>query len=324
MTVGQLYQSESDQDPIVVGTSAWYDWLEQHTVFSYVEPVGTFTARKSRTRRGDSYWDAYHRRKGKLYRVRLGHSNMLTLERLQAVAHAFAGELTQSRQASTSAAEPITSKRQQPRTTINVGLSNSLIKTKLFRPRRGSDLILRTRLIELLNDGLSSSVTLISAPAGFGKTTLMAAWLEKNDRATAWLSLDESDNELPVFVYSFATALQTVFPDAFRAPTSLLDAPQFPSPRHMAALFIIDLADMPGDVILVLDDYHLIRNSKVHTLLDLLIEHLPPQLHLVLTTRSDPPLPLARWRAQGHGSIDKLVSSRCRMVSWCGVDEQET
>jgi LuxR family maltose regulon positive regulatory protein len=179
-------------------------------------------------------------------------------------------------------------------------MSISLIKTKLFRPRSGYDLIRRNRLIELLNTGLSSSVTLISAPAGFGKTTLLAGWLETQDRPAAWLSLDENDNELPVFVYSLATSLQTVFPDAFQATASLLKAPQFPSPNYAVALFINDLVDMPGDVILVLDDYHLIRNSKVHTLLDQLIEHLPPQLHLVLATRSDPPLPLARWRAQGR------------------------
>jgi LuxR family maltose regulon positive regulatory protein len=176
----------------------------------------------------------------------------------------------------------------------------SLIQTKLYRPRTRSDLITRARLLERLNDGLSGKVTLVCAPAGFGKTTLLAEWVQTLNRPTAWLSLDANDNELYVFVRSLTAALQSVFPDAFQATASLLEAPQFPPVEHVATLFINDLADVPEDIILVLDDYHLIRNSEVHTLLDLLIEHLPPQLHLVLATRSDPPLPLARWLARGY------------------------
>src|ERR1700693_3477214 len=90
----RLYQSETDRDPIVVGTSAWYDWLEHHTAFTFVDAVGAFTARKSMLRTRGSYWKAYRRRQGKLYRIHLGHSHALTLERLQAVARAFAGEPT--------------------------------------------------------------------------------------------------------------------------------------------------------------------------------------------------------------------------------------
>ncbi|HET8852943.1 MAG TPA: LuxR C-terminal-related transcriptional regulator, partial [Ktedonobacteraceae bacterium] len=103
-----------------------------------------------------------------------------------------------------------------------------------------------------------------------------------------------------IFVQSFTTALQTVFPDALQAMVSLLKAEQFPPPDRVATLLINDLADVSEDVVLVLDDYHLIHNSEVHTLLDLLIEHRSLPLHLVLATRSDPPLPLARWLARGH------------------------
>ena len=116
----------------------------------------------------------------------------------------------------------------------------------------------------------------------------------------AWLFLDEHDNELRVFVHALAAALRTVFPDAFGATASLLNAPQFPPPDRLATLLINDLADVPDDIILVLDDYHLIHNREIHTLLTLLIEHLPLQLHLVLISRSDPPLPLAHWRARGQ------------------------
>ena len=151
-----------------------------------------------------------------------------------------------------------------------------------------------------MNAGLSGKVTMICAPAGFGKTTLLVEWVQAIARPTAWLSLDDNDNELRVFVHALAAALQSVFPDAFQAAASLLKASQFPSLEQVATLFINDLADVPEDVILVLDDYHLIHTSEVHTLLELFIRYLPSQLHLVLATRFDPPLPLAKWLARGY------------------------
>ena len=160
-------------------------------------------------------------------------------------------------------------------------------------------MISRAHLIERLNEGLSGNITLVCAPAGFGKTTLLTEWLHTIDRTTAWLSLDEKDDELRNFVQSLTAALQTIFPDAFLATASLLKAPRIPPSDQVATMLINDLADLPEDVLLVLDDYHLIHNSDVHALLDLLIEHLPLQLHLVLATRTDPLLPLARWRARG-------------------------
>ena len=129
---------------------------------------------------------------------------------------------------------------------------------------------------------------------------MIAQWIQSIDRPTAWLSLDEHDNELRVFVQSLTAALQSAFPDAFHGIASLFEAPRFPSVEYVVPLLINDLADLPDDLMLVLDDYHLIRTREIHSLLDQLIEHLPPQLHLVLISRSDPPLPLARWRAQGY------------------------
>jgi ATP/maltotriose-dependent transcriptional regulator MalT len=292
---GRLYQPETQSEPIVVGTSAWYDWLEQHTTFSFVDAVGTFTARKSMLKTRGSYWKVYRRRQGKLYRIHLGHSHTLTLERLQAAARAFAGE-----PADLPSAQPAASLLPSPRVALNADHAMSLLQTKLYRPRTRGDMIPRARLLERLNAGLGGKVTLVCAPAGFGKTTLLAEWGQTIDRPTAWLSLDEDDNELRVFVRSLTAALQSVFPDAGEATASLFEALQYPPPGEVASLIINDLADVPEDVILVLDDYHLIHTSEVHTLLDLLIEYLPPQLHLVLATRSDPPLPLARWRARGY------------------------
>jgi LuxR family maltose regulon positive regulatory protein len=189
---------------------------------------------------------------------------------------------------------------------------NILRRTKFFRPRALSDIISRDRFLEGLNSGLSGKITLVCAPAGFGKTTLLVEWLESSGRSSAWFSLDERDNELPVFVHAFATSVRTIFPDACQNTASLLKARQLPSLEQLATLIINDLADLPEDVILVMDDYHLIHTSEIHHLLDLLIEHLPLQLHLVLATRFDPPLSLSRWRARGY--LHELRSTDLRFT----------
>jgi LuxR family transcriptional regulator, maltose regulon positive regulatory protein len=293
---GLLYHSETGEEPIVVGTPAWFDWLEHHPSFLFADLTGSFTARKNETESVAQEWQAFRRRAGKLSRLWLGPTRTLTLALLQAAAQALSGEHAP--------AEPIAvpAAAQLPvhETAVPAGPPSTLLRTKLYRPRASSDAIPRARLLERLKAGLSGTLTLLSAPAGFGKTTLLTAWLESIAHPSAWLSLDDNDNELPVFVHVLTTALQTVFPDAFQATASLLQASQFPSPIQVATLFINDLADVPEDVILVLDDYHTIHSSEIHALLDFLIEHLPSQLHLVLSTRSDPLLPLARWRAKGH------------------------
>jgi ATP/maltotriose-dependent transcriptional regulator MalT len=303
VTGGRLYRSEAESDPVVLGTPEWYDWLEQYAAFTFVDATGTFKARKSILRTGSSYWKAYRTRQGKLYRIHLGYSHTLTLEKLKATARAFAGERVSEMQTDASLKQSTASNfsmHTSPRKALTVDQPVALIQTKLYGPRKRSDLIARARLIEHLNAGLSGKVTLVCAPAGFGKTTLLAQWVQTINRPMAWLSLDEHDNEPRVFVRSLTAALQSAFPDMFHGMASLLEAPRFPSVDHVVPLFINDLADMPDDLILVLDDYHLIRNREIHTLLDLLIEHLPPQLHLVLATRSDPPLPVHRWSARGY------------------------
>ena len=299
----RLFQSEKKVDPILIGTPAWYDWLEHQNSFRFVDHALTFTAHKSVLRTGNSYWKAYRKRQGKLYCIHLGHSHALTLERLQAAAQAFAGEHDPGEDASVPSRQLGASRLPRspsPRMALDVDHSTSLIHTKFFRPRLSNHLIPRTRLLERLNAGLGSKVTLVCAPAGYGKTTLLAGWVETIDRPTAWLSLDENDDELASFVRSLTAALQSVFPDAFGAIASQLKTARLPTLDTLVALFSNDLADLPDDLLLVLDDYHRIRTSEVHTLIERLVEHLPSQVHLVLSTRNDPQLPLACWQAQGH------------------------
>ncbi len=296
---GYLYQLATGARPIVIGSPVWYDWLEHHYSFVFIDPIGEFIARKSGTAAGNQHWKAFHKRLGKLYQMRLGSSHMLTLERLQDAAQVFAGQSASATSNQISAADSAACLRPAPETVAQLGAPRSLMRTKLYRPSVSGDLILRDRLIDRLNTGLSGNVTLLCTPAGFGKSTLLAQWLQAHKRPAAWLSLDENDEELAIFVSGFTAALRTVFPDACPATASLATAQRFPSVEQVATLLLNELADLPADVILVLDDYHLIHNSEVHTLLALLIEHLPPSLHLVLASRTDPPLPFARWRARG-------------------------
>jgi len=285
-----------------VGTLAWFDWLEQQSAFLFLDRMGRFTAYKSDTDPDGKSWEAFRTRNGTCYRLPLGRSHTLTLERLQAAAQTLAVayitvEPTEMRQAT-----PAAFKHKGRKTPANAGSPHSLMHTKLYRPASSSDVIPRARLLERLDAALDGKATLVSAPAGFGKTSLVADWTQTVERPTAWLSLDEHDNELAVFVSSLVAALQTAFPDAFGATSSLLSAPNFPHlpPYRVATLVINDLAALPEEIVLVLDDYHRIGHADVHSLLEALISHLPPKVHVVLVTRSDPPLPIATWMAKGY------------------------
>ncbi|MGO8948122.1 MAG: AAA family ATPase [Ktedonobacterales bacterium] len=161
-------------------------------------------------------------------------------------------------------------------------------------------MVLRPRLSERLNAGLHRRLTLISAPAGFGKTTLLSDWLAGCRRPAAWLSLDAGDNDLARFLTYLVAASQTLAPTV---GAGVLGALQSRQPAPMEALLttlLNDLTTLSEPFILVLDDYHMIEATAVDQALGYLIEHLPSQMHLVIATREDPQLPLARFRAQDH------------------------
>lgn len=191
-----------------------------------------------------------------------------------------------------------------------------LLQTKLHAPPTRPDLVLRPRLREKLNAGLSSKLTLISAPAGFGKTTLVSEWNVTRRGITgesvAWLSLDKGDGDPIYFLTYLVVALQTLLqnqPATGRAAAAttigkgVLSALQSPQPPQIEALLTIllnEIATIEDNFVLVLDDYHLLESKAVDEALTFLLDHLPPQMHLVITTREDPDLPLARYRARGQ------------------------
>lgn len=176
-----------------------------------------------------------------------------------------------------------------------------LLATKLHPPRRRRGTVERPRLISRA-DGELPALTLVSAPAGFGKTTLLTEWTRgatSADRRTAWLSLDTGDNDPAVFWTYIVAALRTVVPDAGEDALSLLQASQ-PIASVVSSL-LNDLARAAGDdVVVVLDDYHVIETTDVNETVAFLVDHLPPHVHLVIAGRADPPLPLARLRARGE------------------------
>jgi LuxR family maltose regulon positive regulatory protein len=205
-------------------------------------------------------------------------------------------------------------------------------------------MVSRPRLIDRLNEGLYRKLTLISAPAGFGKTTLLSEWINQSlipnpqSPKSAWLSLDESDNDPIRFLTYFIASLQTLAlsadgasgvegiearrqPAAQQKPVgiigqgalSALESSQPPPTEAILTILINEIASLPDRIVLLLDDYQLIDAQPIHDALTFLLRHLPPQMHLVIATREDPPLILARLRAQGQ--LTELRATDLRFTS---------
>jgi LuxR family maltose regulon positive regulatory protein len=179
-------------------------------------------------------------------------------------------------------------------------MATALLKTKLRAPPGRSERVLRERLIDRLSAGVQGRLTLVSAPAGFGKTTLVTEWVQRAGRSFTWLSLDEHDNDPARFLTYLVAALQEIDPGIGQAVQAMLQAPQPPAPEPLLTALANDVAATSHAFLLVLDDYHLIHTPLVHQQLAFLLAHQPSQMHLVIITREDPPLPLARLRARGH------------------------
>ena len=175
-----------------------------------------------------------------------------------------------------------------------------LIQTKLHRPPMATDHLHRKHLLDRLDHHRQRPLTLVSAPAGYAKRTLVSCWLETCDLPCAWVSLDKNDNDLMQFLSYLVAAVQTIFSDACRKTRSILKAAETPPLPILIGNFINELDRIDKAFILVLDDYHLIREGAVHDLLNELLKYPPDPMHLVLATRRDPPLPLHTLRARSR------------------------
>ncbi len=193
-------------------------------------------------------------------------------------------------------------------------METPLLRTKLYVPPPRPDLVARLRLVARLDEGLrlGHRLTLVSAPAGFGKTTLLSTWAAGCERPVAWLSLDESDNDPSRFLTYVVAALQQIEPNLGQAIPDALQSPQRPPIEALLTLLINQLSTL-SDLLLVLDDYHLITARSIHDALAFLLDHLPDNAHLVIASRADPPLPLARLR--GRGRLTELRQADLRFTA---------
>ena len=209
-------------------------------------------------------------------------------------------------------------------------MPDDLLKTKLFIPPARPGQVARPQLMQKLEDGLQSGqrLTLVSAPPGFGKTTIITEWIAgySNPQSAGlpapgsgrnvrfcWLALDEGDSDPIHFWRYLLTALQTAEPQLGEAELNALRSSQPPSLKALASSLINDLSAISSPLVLVLDDYHLISAKEVHESLNFFLDHLPPQVHVVIVTRSDPPLQLAHRR--GRGELNEIRAADLRFTS---------
>jgi LuxR family maltose regulon positive regulatory protein len=199
-------------------------------------------------------------------------------------------------------------------------MADQLVETKLLRPIPRREVVPRPRLAGLLQRASGSPVTLVSAPAGFGKTTLLAAWIgagrstSAGEHPVAWVSLDERDRQATSFWTYVLLALDRAVPGSGAAALTLLQSGQAPVESVLAGV-VSELSVHPGEVTVILDDYHLADGVDVAAGMNFLVEHLPPQLRLVIGTRADPALPLSRLRARGE-----LVEIRASDLRFTGAE----
>ena len=270
--------------PVLVGTSAWFDWLHEASAFTFANAGGTFTARHE-DRAGHRFWYAYRRQEGRLHKTYLGRVEEVTMPRLEQTAYILAEKGTAAS------------------SSFQSGQSSPLIATKLLVPHPGLALVARPAIVARCLESLERPCTLLAAPAGCGKTTLLVMACERlKERgwAVAWVSLEESERD-PVRFWSYVlAALDGIQPGLSSTARRLLETPR-PAPFERTLTVLINaLAAATHPIVLVLDDYHRAATQASDHGIAFLLDHLPPRLHLVVATRSDPAFQLARLRGQGR------------------------
>ena len=292
---------------IQVGSADWYAWLNEAAArsFAYHSAQGFLTARRER-RKGAWYWYAYRTRNGQLHKAYLGKAEELTSIRLNHVAAMLSVETVAGTQ------EPAT--RQDASPPVPTSLSSTsrfqtanLLMTKFYVPPARPRMVPRPHLMERLTAGMRSKLILTVAPAGYGKTTLLSAWHADPNRPPwpfAWVSLDSGDNDPARFWTYVITALNMLHAGVGETALALLRSPQPPPVESVLTSLLNALTPVSVETVLVLDDYHMIEAQPIHDALTYLLEHLPPHLHLIIASRVDPLLPLARLR--GRGALTEL------------------
>ncbi|MDQ2714317.1 MAG: LuxR C-terminal-related transcriptional regulator [Chloroflexota bacterium] len=293
-TAGQRRQCFEQEDK-----QAWLDWLSQQTSFAFQGRHGHISVLKETRSRGAGYWYAYSTRSRQTNKRYLGPLSRVTLERLEEVAQALTAE---------SGSAPRTKQRKGRHFPAAVAPAAQpepapLLASKQVPPQLPTALVQRERLLPAMNAVFASRLLLLSAAAGSGKTTLLSAWVARSiqaPNACIWLSLDELDNNPTRFWTLIVTALHTCMPAVGEAALGMLYSPQPPLLSTMLTTLLNDLTGLSREVVLVLDDYQVIDDPNIHESLSFWLDHLPASFHVVLSSRVDPTLPLARWRVRGQ------------------------
>jgi LuxR family maltose regulon positive regulatory protein len=264
--------------------ATWQSWLREVTSFAFHSEAGSLNVYLERRPRGGAYWYAYQTKEGRTRKRYLGRTETLSLAHLEETARSLR-------------------RKPQPPQALDQGVL--VLSGRLAPPRLPTVLVEREPLLSALDGALATPLTLLSAPAGFGKTTLLAAWARRHEAQVAWLSLDELDNSPTRFWVALIAALQRCggyAPSFGETAVALLESPQPP----LSTILVVLLQELegrsahPAPIVLILDDYQLIEDPAIHQGMSFFLEHLPAHVHLLLASRVDPDLPLARWRVRGQ------------------------
>ena len=172
-----------------------------------------------------------------------------------------------------------------------------MLLTKIHIPKTGENLVSRSNLFDKLNEGLKRKLILISAPAGFGKTTVISSWINQYKIPSAWFSINNNDNDIVEFLNYIISGIQCLKKDFGQSALKLLQSPNQTSSKSIITLLINDIIKINKDFLLVLDDFHLINNPEINNLISYLLEYIPDNLHVVILSRSDPNISIAKLRA---------------------------
>ncbi|HET8842527.1 MAG TPA: AAA family ATPase, partial [Ktedonobacteraceae bacterium] len=270
--------------------AAWLAWLSKVSSFAFHGIRGSLNVYQEQRPRGGAYWYAYQTREGRTRKRYLGQTENLSFSRLEETT----GSLLHTPQSAT---------------TTEQGMLP--LSSRLTPPRQPNVLVERERLLTTLDEALSTPLTLLSASAGWGKTTLLSAWAHRQKKTqVAWLSLDELDNSPTRFWAGLIAALRRCPCLAANFGENVVAQLQSPQPPPLSSCLSVLLHELerkpphPAPIVLILDDYQVIEESVIHQGMAFFLEHLPAHLHLILSSRVDPDLPLARLRA--HGQLTEI------------------
>ncbi|QBD80370.1 hypothetical protein EPA93_32120 [Ktedonosporobacter rubrisoli] len=308
----ELYsQNQASAYQLQENDKRWHAWLSAHSAFAFHGRQGQLNLLKeARKNKGEGYWYAYRRQGKHTVKRYAGRSSELTIARLENIAHLLsqpesAGQKTEVPQNPEALKKP----QETPQQLASVP-QLPLLEAKLHAPRLHTPLIRRQNLLARLDAGLQRKLTLLSAPAGYGKTTLISQWIAHRQTdddfpAVAWVSLDSGDNDPVRFWRYLITASQSfqqgLGEAALLSLASMSQTPIEPLPLEIALTnFLNALTHASAKGILILEDYHVISSEQIQHMMAFFLDHLPPTLHLVLLMRGEPSLPLARLRAKAE------------------------